>query len=533
MGEAEGSEVIYLLLAAELAGQRGQYELALENYLKAASLTQDVKIAQRATQIALFVKNNDKALEAASRWQALAPENADALRIHAMLLLKGKHPEQALEQLIALLRLPKIDVENALIDWVKVLSTEVSKEEGLDLMRRLLDHFPRMAELHFAYALLATDKGEQRLALDETAKALSLHHDWNRARLLQAQVMSRMGDSQAARDAIQKALKNDPNNLRLRLIYSQFLVKAGNLAGGKRELDRILAKEPNNEEALLGLAMIHIEGGQDEKARPFLLRLNDSPRWKMQSFFYLGLLEARKNHLQNALQWFDKVSEGPMAFDAQVNAITALINLKQVQEARRRLIEVRKAFPQEALRLYLLEGELLTKIKDYIGAFDLLSQALEEMPGQIELLYTRALVAEQLDKPDVLEADLRAVLAKSPDDPNALNALGFTLADHATRLEEAKRYIERALDLKPGDPAILDSMGWVQYRLGDYPSALEYLRRAYHLFKDPEIGAHFGEVLWESGKRQEAKKIWQESLRKSSDRGDMKKVQDRYPQAFE
>jgi tetratricopeptide (TPR) repeat protein len=370
--------------------------------------------------------------------------------------------------------------------------------------------------------------------LDEVDRALALHPDWGRARLLQAQVMSKMGDSQAARDAIQQALKSDPGNVRLRLVYSQFLAKAGDKRGAERELEKILAKEPGNEDARFGLASTQMEAGHLDKAEQSLLRLSESSRWKMQSFFYLGLIEARRNHLPAALQWFDKVEDGPLAFDAQVNSVTAMINLGRLQDARRRLAQVRERFPNESLRLYLLEGELLTKNKDYAGAFDLLSQALEEMPGQTELLYTRALVAEQLNRIDVLESDLRAVLEKSPDDANALNALGFTLADRSERLDEAAKYLQRALELKPEDPAILDSYGWLRYRLKDYPTAVEYLRRAYNLVKDPEIGAHLGEALWESGEQKEARKIWLEALRKGGPKHeDIQKVKARYPQAFE
>jgi tetratricopeptide (TPR) repeat protein len=161
-----------------------------------------------------------------------------------------------------------------------------------------------------------------------------------------------------------------------------------------------------------------------------------------------------------------------------------------------------------------------------------LTHGLGELPGQPELLYTRALVAEELNKLDVLEADLRAVLVKKPDDANALNALGFTLADRSERLEEAKGYIAKALQLRPDDPAIMDSYGWVLFRLGDYPGALDYLRRAYAKIKDPEMGAHLGEVLWVSGQKQDAKKIWTEALRKAPDHKDMKKVMARYPEAF-
>lgn len=526
-------EAVYYILAAELAGQRGQFEVALDNYLKASTLTQDPKVLQRATQIALYLKKTDQALDVASRWLKSEPNNQEARRLTAMLLLKAGRTDEAFEHLSILFSTPGVDIENTMIDLVKLMGAEgANKDDGANLLHRLSERFPRMAELHFAYALLAADRGEFPVALSETEKALAQHPDWSRARLLQAQIISKMGNSHKAKEVMLKAMQSDPNNLRLRLIYSQFLAKSGDARGAEIELERILAKDPRNEDALLGQAMNKLDAGQEEKARQLFERLVDSPNRRMQAYFYLGMIDARKGNFQDALQSFDKVTEGPAVFDAQVNSVTALYNLDQLPEARRRLAELRKQNPQEALRLYLLEGELLSKNKDYAVAFDLLSQALQEMPNQPELLYTRALVAEQIDRVDVMESDLRVVLEKNPDDPNALNALGFTLADRSQRLDEAKRYIARALELKPGDPAILDSYGWVYYRLGDYRMALEYLRRAFATLKDPEIGAHLGEVLWESGNRQDAEKVWKESMRKDPEHKNIKKVMERYPEAF-
>jgi len=532
-GLNQHSEVVYLLLAAELAGQRGQYEIALNNYLEAAKLTQDAQIAERATQIGLYLKNTEKALTAATLWSERDPGNVSARRISALLLLKGGQTDKAIDQLRALLTLPDVDLENTLIELVKWLDSEVPKEEGNKVMQRLIAEFPSMAELHFANALLASNRGEYQFALQEAEKALALHPDWNRARLLQAQVMSQMGDSEAARATVQKALRSDPNNVRLRLIYAQFLVKGGDFQGAEKELTRILEKDPDNHDARFGLATLLMEMGRDDRAKKEFSDLTTVAKWRAQAYFYLGLIEARQNRLQNALQWFDKVESGPLEFDAKVNAITALINLGRITDARQRLVGVRKQFPNEALRLYLLEAELLSKTRDYEAAFDLLTEALEEMPGQMELLYSRALVAEQLDRIDILEADLRAVLEKNPDDANALNALGYTLADRGDRLEEAKRYLDRAIELKPDDPAILDSYGWLQYRLGNSGEALDYLRRAYESVSDPEIAAHLGEVLWESGRRQEAKKIWKEALKKDPEHEDMKKIKFKYREAFE
>ena len=531
-GSPQGEDAIYYILAAELAGQRGQYDAALDNYLKASALTGDVKILQRATQIALYLKKSDQALATSSAWLQRQPDSLDARRLTAFLLLKSGRIDESVDQFIVILGVPGVDVEATMIDLVKLLSTEVSKEDGLKFMRRLGERFPNMAEIHLAFALLATDKGEYRSALDETGKALARRPNWSRAHLLQAQLMSRMGDSQKAKEVMRKAIQSEPGNTRLRLVYSQFLAKGGDIQGAAKELEKALAKEPDNEDAILGMAMSQMDLGQEAKARQLLERLVNSPSHSMQSYFYLGLIEAKKRNFQAAAQWFDKVNEGPLAFDAQVNAITALIFQGQIAEARQRLGEIRKKFPQQALRMYLLEAELLSKNKQFTEAFDLLSQALQEIPGQTELLYARALVAENLNRSEILEADLRAILAKQPDDANALNALGFALADRSERLEEAKRYIARSLQLKPNEPAFLDSYGWVSYRMGDKEMALEYLRRAYDLLKDPEIGTHLGEVLWESGKQNDAKAIWNELLRKYPDNDDIKKVMPRYPEAF-
>ena len=250
-----GDDAVYFILAAEMAGQRGQYQAALDNYLQAAKLTQDAKVLQRATQIALYLKKTDQALEAAAQWQQREPDSAEARRLTAMLLLKSGRADEAQAQLAVLLGMPGVDAESVLIDVVKLIGTDVSKEDGAALLRRLGERYPRMPELHFASALLAADQGDYPQALAATEKALALRPGWGRARLLQAQVMSKMGRSQQAREAMRKVLQADPGNGRLRLVYAQFLAKAGDVPGAEKELERILAKDPGNEDALLGLGM--------------------------------------------------------------------------------------------------------------------------------------------------------------------------------------------------------------------------------------------------------------------------------------
>jgi tetratricopeptide (TPR) repeat protein len=194
---------------------------------------------------------------------------------------------------------------------------------------------------------------------------------------------------------------------------------------------------------------------------------------------------------------------------------------------------MRQAYPGEALRLYMLEAETYARRGETQRAFEILSRALDAMPVQPELLYSRALIAEQLGKLDILESDLRKLLDQKPDDPAALNALGFSLADHGTdRLDEAMGYIKKALDQKPNDAAILDSYGWVLYRKGNLAESQNYLKKAFANFHDPEIAAHLGEVLWVNGQKAEARKVWAEGMKINPDQDDMKRVREKYPEAF-
>ncbi len=524
--------VVYLLLTAELAGQRGQYEEALKNYMEACRLAPDAHIAERATQVAVFLKDTAQALEAAGIWEQVEPTNSAPHRIQAMLLLKQGQTTEAMKHFKSMLSQPDAELEHTLIELVKWLNGEVDKQGGLDLMAQLVDHYPLMAELHFAYALLASEQGEHQRALEETGKALALAPDMNRARLLRAQVMSQMGDSVAARSALKQALAKEPENAGLRVIYAQFLMKSGDRKAARRELDRVLRKEPTHYDARFGLATLLMEQGQLNQAAREFESLASVEKWQYQAHFYLGLIEARAGHLATALSHFDRVTTGAMEFDARVNATTALINMGNMKEARQRLVAIRSKFPHEALRLYLLESELLVRNKEFTEAFDLLTEALGDMPGQIELLYSRSLVAEQLDRIDVMETDLRAVLEKNPDDANALNALGYALTDRTDRLDEARPLLERAMMLRPRDPAIMDSYGWLLYRQGDLQAALNHLRQAYSLVKDPEIGGHLGEVLWGLGQHSQARKVWREMLRKDPAHERLLRLREKYPEGF-
>jgi tetratricopeptide (TPR) repeat protein len=521
------------MLVGEIAGQRGQFDVALDHYLKLMRLVPDVRVAERATQIALYVKDTDKALEAASLWSGLDSKSLAAHRLTAVLEIKAGHMDKASDELGKLIALKDPELENTLIELVKWLDAEMPKEQSLAIMQQLAESHPKVPELHFAYALLASNKEALMTARVEVEKAISLRPKWGRAQMLQAQLLMQSGDTKAARVALEKALKSDPGNARVGLLYAQFLAKAGEYKSAERELKRILEKDGGNHDARFTLASVWLEMGEYERARAEFQLLTGDPRWQAQSDFSIGLIDARLGKTENALRQFDRVGPGPLEFDARFNGISALIGLGRYDEARDRLAKSRKAYPNEKVRLYLIEAEMLVKSKDVATAYGVLDEALKDEPGQTDLLYSRALMAEQLGHLDVMEANLRAVLSKKPDDPAALNALGFSLAEHRLdRLDEAEGYIKQAMEKRLGDPAILDSYGWVLYRKGQRDQALVYLRKAYKLFADPEIAAHLGEVLWETGQKAEARRVWAEGQKKNPDQEDMKGVREKYPEGF-
>lgn len=523
---------LFSLLSAELAGQRGQVDAAVKDYLEAARVGLDPRIAERATQIALAARRSEQALEAAQLWRAQDPDNIAARKVLLSLYLKSGAKEHAVAELDALLRSGG-DVDGLLTDVARLLAADRPKEESLGLMAYLVERFPQRAEMHFAYALLAMNLDETRLALEEVGKALSLKRNWSRARGLQAQLAARAGDSRLARAILEKALRSEPKNVQLRLILAEQLMRLNDFRGAESQFRRVLRKQPDHEDASFGLAMALLQSKREEAARAVLQPLAENSRWRSQAAYYLGLLEVQRKHWDEAVEWFDAVEGGTLALESQLNAVAALSSANRYAEAIERLHQLRKRIPGEALRFYLMEAELLTRRDDQAGAFEVLNQALSEMPGRSELLYTRALVAERLDRLDVLEADLTAILQVNPDDANALNALGYTLVDKTSRFHEAQRYLERALELKPEDPAILDSFGWLQYRLGNHQSAITYLRRAYERTRDAEIAAHLGEVLWTMGRKEEARGIWRKALQKDPGNEYIQRVRERFPEAFE
>ena len=530
--ETINPDLLYLLLASEVAGQKGDMSTALDGYLKAAEWSQDPRVAERATQTALYLKDEGKALQAADYWVALEPKNIGVLKILALLNLKLGNYEVAQQHLTALLALDDADIGSTLVDITRHLDKTADKEQAFKLVKELAETHPDNPDIHYSYALLASGNKQYKLGLAEIQRAIELKPDWPQAKVTYARIAAQSGDIELALDIMSDEVEKQPDNDRMRMVYAQLLVKAKKYPLARDEFESLIASDPQNHDARYAFAMLLLEQEKDDAARETLMELIDVPRWQGQALFYLGRIDVKRKEFKTALEWFEKISPGPLFMEAQFHAVTILTELGESKKARVKLENLRSQFPEHALKLYLLEAEVLTNVKDYQAAFDLLSQALEDMPGEHELLYTRALVAEHLGRIDLLEADLVEILRTEPDDVNALNALGYTLAEHNQRLDEAERYLEKAIALKPDMAVIQDSYGWLQYRLGNYPKALKFLRSAYDKNPDSEIAAHLGEVLWMTGAKQEAKLIWQKALEGEPESEYLLKIKQRFKEAF-
>jgi len=522
-------EVLYLLLTGELAGQRGQYDVALEAYLRAAHETKDPRLAERAARIALYLKKPRQTREAVSLWLQLDADNLTARKLAALSALRTGDKPAALEHLNFLLRNDPAGFEATLLELIKMLDKEQQVSFAYDVLENMTVQHPDEALLYYVQGLLAMQMQKNQLALNKVQRALELQPEWQQAMVFQAQLAAHSGDLPRARKILQQAIEKYPDNIRLRNLLAKVYIKSGDYQQAADVYRQILQDHPDEAGARFSLALIDLQLQKYAEAKEIFLHLVDKPGLQMQASFYLGRIEAKAGNIDQALVWFDKVTSGPLVFEASINAVGLLIDTKRYDDALRRLLSLKKKFPRQQLRLLLMEAELYNEQKQYQKAFDLLTAALRENPQQKELLYTRALIAERMDRLDIMEADLRKILQKHPDDANALNALGYTLADRTDRYAEAQRYLHRAIELQPDEAVIIDSYGWLQFKRGNLQEALSYLRRAYDKLKEAEIAAHLVKVLWVMGRKQEARKVYSEALGVVPEQQELLDLQRRIP----
>ena len=523
------SELIYQVLVAEVAGKRDQLNVALEHYRKVAAVSNDPQVAERAALLALLMKDNAAALELAQRWHALAPASDQSRQALALALLRNGRIDEAINYLEAVRKAASSkDKQQGFATVASLLGQVDDKQMALRVMQRLSDRPPRSAFAQYYQAMLAAAAGDRDLALASLDQALDQDPKLVSAYLLRTRILMDRGDRDTALAGLTKAVAALPRDRNLRMSYARLLMDAGQLGKARREFATLLNQNPKDTDSLYALGLLAAETRQFDLAEGYFLDLIKRKTRLEDAYFELGRIEEQRGSYAKANDWYGRVSGEDRYLVAQLRKGVVLAKAGETTILTQHFETLRRNQPQNSITLYQAEAEALREAERYQEAFDTLDRGLALHPNDKDLLYARSLIAEKLNRLDVLERDLRLIIAADPKNGQALNALGYTLADRTDRYQEALGYIEQALALLPDDAAVLDSMGWVQYRLGNNAKALEYLRRAYQANPDAEIAAHLSEVLWVSGQREEAKRIWREAQTKNPTSVHLRKLQERF-----
>ena len=498
------------ILLAEIARQRGHPQVAAQAMLRAALASRDPRLVERATRLAVYAKRRDDAIRAARLWTELEPNRPLPRETLGALLAFAGREGAARAEFERALTLHRGDLEGAYRRIGKVLRQVPDRPAALRLLRHLVARHPDVAAGRLALAQLAGVRALD-LALSEVERALALRPDWEAAALYKAQLLLAAKRREDFDRFCREYLEAYPEAGRLRLQYARALLDQGRHRAARAQFAELVAQQPDDTDALFAVALLSIQVGDLGAAERHLKRVLALNPNNDQARLYLGQLAAERKDYRRAIDWYRQVRAEGLRFEVQLRIASAMAAGGEVDEALAHLARLEPANDAQRVQRALTEEEILRQAGRLREAMALLDRHLRELPGDKDLLYARALLAVELGQLARHEADIRKLLAKDPDNAQALNALGYTLADRTDRYQEAYRLIKRALELRPGDPFILDSMGWVEYRLGRLETALDYLRRAWKKRRDAEIGAHLGEVLWRLGRREEALAVWRQA----------------------
>lgn len=489
-------EIAYHVFMGELAAERDDNATAVSEYLAAVRLSSDPTLSSHAALLAYGSGDQASASEAAKRWLRLAPGNRDAGHLLAVLSARAGDAAGAAAQFEALVQ---AGTDRDYGEAAEMLQQETDAAHALPVLQRIVADSPQSADAHLALADTAIDFKHADLAESEARAALTLDPTDDSARILLARALVAEDKADEALSLIQERLHKVGDNVGLRLAYSALLVQAQRDQQAQAELEAVLTAHPDNAEALYTLGLLALQKKDTVPARGYFKRLLKSGRRINDAYYFLGNTAEFDKDYPEALDWYHRVQDGERWLPAQAGIGRSLLGVGSPQAAEEFFDELVADDADQTVTLRITEGQAFSDAGQPKLALKIYDAALSEAPDDSDLLYARALLLEQDGKPDAAENDLASIIKHSPDDAQALNAMGYMLTLHTSRYHEAQDYIRKALSLEPDDPAILDSMGWVDHRLGDDAAALEYLKKAYAAEADPEIAAHLVEVMLSTG----------------------------------
>ncbi len=504
--------LLFELMSAELAHQRGQMTQAAQTYLHAAQTTQDPRVARRATHLSLYAGQQALALEAAQLWVALDPDDIDAQQSVSALLIRTGNLDQAYPHLERVLKHNPKGLSYGLSVTTSLLSREDKPARALSALEQLTASGVPPEDALYAHAQLAKQLGLNNLATQDLEQLIGEYGESKSALILYSQVLLSQGNEAGALERLGRAVELDPDDAKLRLSYARLLVDQDELPKARRQFRVLMERSPHNADVLYASGLLAMQAKDYAEAEKLFQRLLTTRQRTDEAYFSLGEIALQKEQPEQAISWFESVTEGPNYLDARLRATLIIKQQQGLDSARAYLHQIKVSSESDSVRVLLVEAELVKEDTLPEEAMLLYNDALARYPDNIKLLFARAMLSEQLNHLEMMERDIHSILKQEPNNAQALNAWGYTLADRTNRYQEAFDYISRALQQLPDDPAIIDSMGWVLYRLGRYEESLKYLQKAAAMQQDGEIAAHLGEVLWQMGRKEEAQKIWNEAL---------------------
>jgi tetratricopeptide (TPR) repeat protein len=506
---------LYSLLTAEIAGSRQLYDVALSNYVQQARITRDPQVAARATMIARYLGAPQTGLEMSLLWAERAPKDKEAVANASLALMQAGRLQDAFDMSRRLHLLGGEPLFQNIAASADSL-TKPQRERLLQSFKNLLPRYNRDEQLLVGIGLLLQQQSNFDEAMTYADKALTTYPRSIPAAILEANLLHELKRDREAIAKMADLLTFYPDNISLRNQYAHILTHY-DLALAQQQFAIIAKQQPKNADAVLSLGIIAMERKDYKAADKAFERLLDTETHSSTGHYYLGRLAETQQNWQEAIFNYLQVDRGNDFLSATISLLDIFIKQGDFISAQQHMNRVRIRFPDQAESLFLLHSQALVKHNYLAEGEKILNEALAGLANNSKLLYARAMLYVERNQKADAERDLRSILQFEPNNIVALNSLGYMLTDDSQRHREAEDLLTKAHNLKPEDPVIIDSLGWLHYRQGKYAEAIRELRQAYTSYQEPAVAAHLGEVLWVTGAQEEARQIWLQGIKQAPD----------------
>lgn len=522
----ESQDPMYQVLAAEIALRQGDYVTAQSGYYAASQNSDDPQLVESAAQIAVYNRDWTNALISAKRWVSLAPNSLKAYRMLVAASLREKDQPALQSALRNVVRLNKAGDLSGVQAALQLLIVEKEFAEGYIGMQSLVKQYPDFPDSHYGEARLAAAAGQLDASLAAVDRALNIDARHLDSILLRSRLLAELQRRPEAVAYLAEAVAAQPREAMLRLGYLRLLVDEKEHQKAKQQITVLSRQTRDNAGMQMTIGLLSLELTDTASAKAHFERVVELGKRVDDAHYYLARIADAEGKYQLAIDHYQQVGHSSYLVEARIRAAELMGAMGDVDGALSELatLEYPELDEQPKVRIGLAKSKILREAGRYVDALMVLNQLVSAHPKDDDVLYARGLTAEQNGDGAQFEEDMKTLLLRDPNNGHVLNALGYSLAEDGVRLEEAHTYIDRAIKLLPNDPAVIDSMGWVEYQMGRYDQALIWLNKAFKLMQDPEIAAHLGSAMWQLGDKEGAKKLWNDMLLKYPDDVQLLKV---------